>query len=95
MSEAKREGYRKMLWQLLCDEGPATARELQARLCGRDIMGIRPRLSEMAQLGEIIDTGERRGGGRRGPREIVWRIVDKEWTDAPRVTQGLLDAVLS
>lgn len=93
MSEAKRAGYRKLLWQVLCDEGPATARELQARLSHRGILGIRPRLTELLQRGEIADTGDRRGGGRRGPREKVWSIVDKERV-VPTAEQGVLDYVL-
>jgi len=94
MNEAKRTGYRKLLWQLLCDEGPMTAREIQARLCGREIGGIRPRLTELMLRGEIADTGERRGGGRRGPLERVWAAKGAEGWQEPAVRQGLLDYVL-
>lgn len=75
MNETKRAGYRRVIWQVLCDEGALTAREIQARLGGRSLGGIRPRLTELGKAGEIRDTGERRGGGRRGPREKVWEIV--------------------
>jgi predicted HTH transcriptional regulator len=56
----------------LSERGPATADECAARL-DLDILSIRPRFSELAHLGLIVKTGERRPN-RSGALANVWRV---------------------
>jgi hypothetical protein len=56
----------------LRDRGPATPDECAARL-DLDILSVRPRLSELARLGLIVKTGERRPN-RSGAMANVWRV---------------------
>lgn len=53
--------------------GPLTADEC-ASLLGIDKLSIRPRFSELSNLGRIIDTGDRRQNAS-SKRAIVWRAV--------------------
>lgn len=48
-----------------------TADEVAARL-GESVLSIRPRISELAKMGKIADSGERRENDS-GHRAIVWR----------------------
>jgi predicted transcriptional regulator len=53
--------------------GPLTADECAAAMrC--PILSIRPRLSELRELGKVEDSGERRFNSS-GKRAIVWRLV--------------------
>jgi predicted ArsR family transcriptional regulator len=65
------------LRQLCVDQlllyGPLTADEC-ARNIGIDKLSIRPRFSELAAAGKIIDSGERRAN-RSGKRAIAWRLA--------------------
>lgn len=70
----KRHGFRIMIWDVLKELKEATATEL-ATAMKRRVDTIRPRLTELLALGEIRDTGQRRSGGSRGPRERVFAIV--------------------
>ena len=49
-----------------------TADEAAARI-GRDILTVRPRLSELVNLDQIHDSGHRRRN-RSGHKAVVWRI---------------------
>ena len=52
--------------------GPLTADQCAAQL-GIDKLSIRPRFSELAALGSIVDTGERRTNSS-GKSAIVWGL---------------------
>lgn len=54
----------------LRESGPLTADEVASRL-GRSVLAMRPRFSELAKLGSIEDSGERRRN-TSGKRAIVW-----------------------
>jgi hypothetical protein len=77
----KRDAFAKVIWRWLQEDGPSTAGELARRHTTpklglpRDVAGIRPRLTELAARGQVRATGEKRHGGRRGPRETVWAVV--------------------
>jgi predicted ArsR family transcriptional regulator len=51
----------------------ATADEIASRL-GESVLAIRPRVSELARMGKIADSGERRPNAS-GRNAIVWRVV--------------------
>ena len=51
-----------------------TADEVAGRL-GMSILSIRPRISELARLGKIRDSGERRRNPSSGKRAVVWASV--------------------
>lgn len=51
-------------------DGPATADEIAGRL-GQSILSIRPRLSELKQSGEVVDTGERRPNASGRPAKVL------------------------
>ena len=55
-----------------------TADEVAGRL-GLSILSVRPRCAELARLGKIRDSGERRRNGVSGKRAIVWAPVDPAW----------------
>lgn len=65
------------LRQLCLDQlrlhGPLTPDQCAANL-GMDKLSIRPRFSELAALGKIADSGERRHNGS-GRRAIVWVVA--------------------
>lgn len=73
---AKRAGMRQVIWDELSKLGPSTGSEISVALERRPEV-IRPRLTELLELGEIRDTGARRRGGPRGPAERVFDIVHK------------------
>jgi len=50
-----------------------TADEVAGRL-GLSILSIRPRITELARLGKVRDSGERRRNGS-GRKAIVWAAV--------------------
>lgn len=52
--------------------GPQTADEL-AKLIGEDTLSIRPRLTELKNMGLVVDTGLRRQSDR-GRQAIVWGL---------------------
>ena len=99
----KRDAFCRVIWAWLLEDGPSTARELAAKhpridertgqvLGPRSIEGIRPRLSELLEDGEIRVVGKR-GGGSRGPKESVFEAVNRwdergEATPAPATTAG-------
>lgn len=53
--------------------GNFTADEVAAQL-GESVLAIRPRVTELAKVDRIADTGERRKNAN-GRRAIVWRLV--------------------
>ena len=53
---------REKVFENLRDFGPATSKELAARLSDVPLLTIRPRLSELKSKGRIRAAGERRGG---------------------------------
>lgn len=61
---------RDRIFDSLKTEGPATPEIIAERL-GEPLMNVRPRLSELAKLGLVFDTG-RRGEAQGGRRAIVW-----------------------
>lgn len=65
------------LRQLCVDQlllyGPLTTDEC-ARNMGVDRLSVRPRFSELAALGKIADSGERRKN-ESGKSAVVWRLV--------------------
>ena len=62
---------RDKVYQLLKAK-PMTADEC-AEWLGEPILSIRPRLSELARMNKIVDTGERRKNDS-GKNAIVWKI---------------------
>jgi predicted ArsR family transcriptional regulator len=52
--------------------GPLTADEVADRV-GATVLAIRPRISELARTGDIMDTGDRRPNAS-GHKAIVWKI---------------------
>ena len=54
--------------------GPKTPDEVAERL-GLSILSVRPRISELARMGRIRDTGQRRRN-RSGKRAKVWQIKE-------------------
>lgn len=54
-------------------DGPATADEIAGRLAC-SILSIRPRVTELARQGVIVDTGERRPNDS-GRKAKVWRLA--------------------
>lgn len=57
--------------------GPRTADECAADL-RHPILSIRPRLSELRELGKVVDTGERRRNAS-GKNAIVWALAPGAW----------------
>lgn len=53
---------------------PATADEVADRI-GSSILAVRPRVTELAKMGRIEDSGERRKNAS-GRSAIVWRIAN-------------------
>lgn len=64
---------RELCLETLRQAGMLTPDECAARL-GIDKLSVRPRFSELAALGKIIDTGVRRTNGS-GKRAIVWCVA--------------------
>lgn len=58
-----------------------TADECAGRL-GLSILSVRPRFSELARLGKVRDTGERRRNGS-GRNAIVWMAVQPARLNKP------------
>jgi len=54
------------------DHGAATADEV-ALLLGESVLAIRPRVTELARMGLIVDTGARRKNAS-GRAAIVWMV---------------------
>lgn len=52
---------------------PSTADEV-AGILGRSILAIRPRLTELAEMGMVEDSGERRKNAS-GRSAIVWKVA--------------------
>lgn len=55
---------RLSVWEALAHHGPCTTREL-ARACDIDILTVRPRMTELLQMGFAVCTNEH-GEGREG-----------------------------
>lgn len=60
--------------RLLSDGIPRTADQC-AELLGKDRLAIRPRLSELAATGDVVDSGIRREN-MSGRSAICWRVAD-------------------
>lgn len=72
--DARRSFMRRFIWCAIAALGHATATELAAHT-KRKVAVIRPRLTELAQLRQIHEVGQRRAqGAKRGPMERVWEI---------------------
>lgn len=52
---------RLSVWEALAQHGPCTTREL-SRECGLDILTVRPRVTELLQLGFVVCTNDGQGG---------------------------------
>jgi hypothetical protein len=55
--------------------GHGTAAQIAADL-GKPVELIAPRLSELAELGAIADSGARQSVGGPGRPRVVWKVVD-------------------
>lgn len=56
--------------------GGLTADQCAGEL-GESVLAVRPRVSELARMNKVADTGERRANAS-GHRAAVWRLVDSE-----------------
>ncbi len=73
LAERRRDVYRAF-----CDHGPATTFELSEK-CGIGILTVRPRSTELAELGLLCKAGERVENGKR---VTVYAATDhKTWTE--------------
>ena len=70
--EAHAPALRKKCIQALIEVGPSTADNIAAEI-EADILSVRPRVSELARLGRIADSGERRPN-QSGHKAIVWAL---------------------
>ena len=68
--------WRLMVLQDLNLNGPSTADEIAGRL-GASVLTVRPRVSELRNLRQIEDTGERRRNAN-GKTAAVWAITKGE-----------------
>lgn len=64
---------RQLVLDTLAVAGPLTADEVADHL-RIDRLSIRPRLSELAALGKVQDTGERRKN-KSGKSAVVWSLI--------------------
>jgi hypothetical protein len=76
------EGRRRLVWQNLIDHGPCTTRQL-AFATGMDILAVRPRITELCQLGLVRLADD------------VAPAVQSQEQDAPgrRSSEGVYEAV--
>ena len=74
--ESRRRFMREYLWiELSQFPQGLTAGELAFRT-RRSIGAVRPRITELSELGQIKEIGSRRApSARRGPKERVWVVV--------------------
>jgi predicted ArsR family transcriptional regulator len=70
--EASAPRLRQLCLDMLRISGPLTADECASNM-GRDKLSIRPRFSELREMGKVVDTGERRRN-RSGKSAIVWTV---------------------
>lgn len=68
----KASRLKRLCLNALAEYGALTADEIADRL-EIDRLAIRPRCSELASLGQIVDTGQRRIN-ESGKRAIVWSL---------------------
>lgn len=54
------EGIRMRIYELLCQAGPSTTRELARQNPGISILTLRPRLTELCQLGLVRCVGRKK-----------------------------------
>lgn len=65
---------RYKVYASLFQYGPQTADEVAGKL-GLSILSVRPRFSELAASGRLIDTGDRRSNSS-GKMAKVWKIIN-------------------
>ena len=65
---------RYKVYSNLFNHGPQTADEVAGKL-GISILSVRPRFSELAASGRLVDTGERRSNSS-GKMAKVWKIIN-------------------
>ena len=70
----KADKLKALVIETLRTYGPMTPDETAA-MCAHDKLSIRPRFSELRELGWIKDTGERRKNESSGKRAIVWGLT--------------------
>lgn len=68
---------RRLLWEILRDEGPRTNDELGARLRMNPSNSVAPRIGELRKDGWVIATGEERRTSS-GLKATVWRVTTAE-----------------
>jgi len=74
------EGMRLAVYDAWVKHGPATTRDL-ARLCGIDLLTVRPRTTELLQLGLLEVVTE--------PHEVTYTIEDGHGQIATEVTERI------
>ena len=74
---ARIEGDRAEILDALRASGPLTTRQLAAQMC-RDILAVRPRVTELVQLGAVEICGA------HGHEGIYRALLIGEWMDAVR-----------
>jgi hypothetical protein len=73
--EAWAKGLRQLILKHLVERGPMTTREA-ANFCQVSVEAAAPRFSELEELGQVRDTGERRASvSGRGRRQKVWEAT--------------------
>lgn len=70
---SKAAGLRAKVVAALGEAGPLTADECAGRL-GLSVLSIRPRFTELKELGRVADTGVRREN-TSGRNAIVWKVA--------------------
>lgn len=55
--------------------GPKTNEEV-ASATGVPLLNVRPRMTELARSGTVVDSGER-GRSQSGHSAVIWRLVDE------------------
>lgn len=70
-----RAGLRALALKKLSELGPMTNREL-ANACQVAETAMAPRLTELAGLGDVRDTGRRKSSlSGKGRKQVVWEII--------------------
>jgi hypothetical protein len=78
---------RKRCLDALKARGPSTADELASAI-GESVLSVRPRVTELKELGMARDTGQRREN-RSGRKAAVMEAVPQPAPDRPLVQQTL------
>jgi predicted ArsR family transcriptional regulator len=69
-------GLRKKILAAMTFMGPVTAEQIAAKMNPpMNVGAVRPRLTELAQIGAVRDTGGRVGHSGPGRKSIVWELA--------------------